>query len=314
MKNYIFIDGSYFIFYRFHSLLNWYKLSHQDTEDISISLKEPFNNEEFREKFESVFISKLREIPKKLNIENPEIYIGVDCKRENIWRVKHYPEYKATRGVYEEGKDPSKFFDFVYKNDLFVKAFDEKIKIIKNKDYNPIKIEYLKYDCLEADDCISLFVKRIIVADNLKDEDILEENQYLPHDEYEELREQLEKNKNYNITIITSDNDYLQLIENNNIQIYNACYKTITDNSMGHYKKDLLLKIIMGDKSDNIKPIFEKCGKKTAEKLINNKKLFNEKLKDIEIYKNYLLNKIMIDFDYIPPEIKEQFYKKYPES
>ena len=32
MTNYLFIDGSYFIFFRYFSVLNWYKLSHKGEE------------------------------------------------------------------------------------------------------------------------------------------------------------------------------------------------------------------------------------------------------------------------------------------
>ena len=50
--NYILIDGSYFIFYRYYALLAWWKLAKQD-ETIEI----PIDNEEFVEKFKKTSLS-----------------------------------------------------------------------------------------------------------------------------------------------------------------------------------------------------------------------------------------------------------------
>ena len=42
MSNYLFIDGSYFCFYRFHALLTWWKNAHRDEP-----LEDPFSLESF---------------------------------------------------------------------------------------------------------------------------------------------------------------------------------------------------------------------------------------------------------------------------
>lgn len=56
---YILIDGSYFVFYRVFALQIWWKNAkpHDD-------LTNPYENEEFLEKFESTFKSKIIEIKK----------------------------------------------------------------------------------------------------------------------------------------------------------------------------------------------------------------------------------------------------------
>ena len=59
--NFIIIDGSYFVFFRYYALLNWFKLAKKDEE-----MDDPFKNKTFVEKFRSTFISKMKEIPKKL--------------------------------------------------------------------------------------------------------------------------------------------------------------------------------------------------------------------------------------------------------
>ena len=40
MTNYILIDGSYFVFFRYHAILNWFRLSHPD-EDFTTADRHP---------------------------------------------------------------------------------------------------------------------------------------------------------------------------------------------------------------------------------------------------------------------------------
>ena len=65
MKNYILIDGSYFVFYRVFALQIWWKNAKPD-----IPLENPFTNEEFVEKFKSTFTSKIIELQNWLNLLN----------------------------------------------------------------------------------------------------------------------------------------------------------------------------------------------------------------------------------------------------
>ena len=45
---FIFIDGSYFCFYRYHSLLTWWKNAYPEEIDV---LQDPYQNPKFVEKF-----------------------------------------------------------------------------------------------------------------------------------------------------------------------------------------------------------------------------------------------------------------------
>jgi 5'-3' exonuclease len=270
IKHIVFVDTSYYTFYRFHSLINWYKLSHKD-----IVLEEPINEKEFVDKFRQTYVEKLKEIPKKLNIADEPFTIcfGKDCPRENIWRKTHFPEYKATRDDYSKVpqiKNPGPFFKIAYNEELYKEAFPKSTLY-----YHPN---------LEADDCIALLVKKIS-----------------------------ETYPNIKITIFTSDNDYLQLINNENIQILNMQYKSISNEktSFGNSKKDLLCKIITGDTSDNIQGIFKRCGRKTAIQYIDNMDLFQKQLEKENAFEKYKLNRLLIDFDMIPDELKNEFYTKY---
>ena len=266
VNNYILIDTSYFIFYRYYALINWWKMAKKDEPQ----LLDPFLSEEFVEKFKKTFIDKLYEIPKKLKIKkNDYIFIAaLDCPRKNIWRNDLFQDYKGTRE-----------YDDTFMGGPF---FEIGMQILKE-----LNITSLKFDRLEADDCVALTCKQI-----------LEKNSN------SEIQ-----NNSLKITIIASDMDYLQLL-NDNINIINLKYKSITEskNASTNAEYNLFCKIVMGDKSDNIPPIFKKCGIKTAEKYYYDKELFeNELSKSATSRELFERNKKIIDFNYIPQELVNSF-------
>jgi len=130
---------------------------------------------------------------------------------------------------------------------------------------------------LEADDCIALMVKKLRPYDG-------------------------------NIYIITSDCDYLQL-NASNIYLYDLAYKKLSESKSfsGDAEYDLKLKIIMGDKSDNISAIFPKCGPKTAKKCLEDPVLFQKKLAEPGVLEKYNLNETLVSFEKIPEELQAEF-------
>lgn len=257
-KTFIFIDGSYYCFYKYYSIMNWWKLAHPEEK-----LTDPINNPVFVEKFKKTFVETIQQIPKKLNVHKlehpPTIIVGKDCKRKNIWRNELYDKYKATRdNSTESGFMGGPFFKMAYEEELFQKAGAHQI---------------LYHPHLEADDCIALSVKQTL-------------NDY----------------PNCNIYIITSDNDYLQLIKEN-VNIYNVAFKNLK-------KTDVRLKIIMGDVSDNIPSVFPKCGIKTATKCIEDTEFFKKKMaNNPDYYKQYELNETLISFDKIPQNLAKEYHE-----
>jgi 5'-3' exonuclease len=136
---FIFVDGSYYCFYRYYALLNWWKNAHPET-----TLDDPYQNKNFVDKFKKTFVENLLAIPKKLKIQKPILVVGKDCKRENIWRMELFPKYKSNR--VQEGFMGGPFFKMVYEEELFEKGGAKAI---------------LKHPKLEADDCIALSVKHL---------------------------------------------------------------------------------------------------------------------------------------------------------
>ena len=144
---FIFVDGSYYCFYRYYALLQWWKNAFP--EEL---LEDPYQNEVFVEKFKKTFVDNLEQIPKKLKIHKdqnkPILIVGKDCKRENIWRNDIFPKYKATRtNGAEDGFMGGPFFKMAYEESLFQKGGAKAI---------------LKHPRLEADDCIALSVKYLV--------------------------------------------------------------------------------------------------------------------------------------------------------
>ena len=131
-----------------------------------------------------------------------------------------------------------------------------------------------------------------------------------------ELDKQLALTKNYirnkyvdaQIYIIANDHDYLQLLDEHT-EIVNFQNKYLKEGSkvFDEPQKNLFYKIVLGDKSDNINPIFKKCGPKTCEKYYENNELFLEALKKENAYEKYELNKKLVDFRELPDELVAKF-------
>ena len=291
-NNYILIDGSYYIFYRYYALNIWW--GHQAAipsvapalavgamppvelmieKNLSSvgALPPPLRPQaelpiEFIEKFKSTFISKIHDIDKKLKLKNTIKYVGKDCRRSDIWRTALYPDYKGTR----DSTTPflgAPLFEMVYDEHLYEKAGIKQL---------------LSYPSLEADDCIALTAKHLYATE-----------------------------PDAHIWIIASDMDYLQ-ITNDRIHLYDLKFKNICEKSSGDPACDLFCKIVAGDKSDNIPSVFKKCGIKTAQKYFKDRDLFLKKLAaDKEAQAVYKLNTTLVDFNCIPTELVEGYTQMY---
>jgi len=141
---FIFVDGSYYCFYRYFALQQWWKNAYPEE-----TLDDPIQNKKFVDKFRKTFVENLQQIPNKLKINKdpvkPIMIVGKDCKRENIWRNEIFNNYKSNRkNGPEDGFMGGPFFKMAYEEELFQKGG---AKVI------------LKHPRLEADDCIALSVK-----------------------------------------------------------------------------------------------------------------------------------------------------------
>ena len=265
--NYILIDTSYLVFYRYFALVQWWRQAHPDEE-----LADPGKNKEFCEKFVKQIVESVDNIKRSLRLhkntrQNPPVKVvfGRDCPRKNIWRNEYFEEYKATRERDDEFMG-GQFFSMVYRDRLLEKTGADLI-LYENK--------------LEADDCIA------ITANWIKSQ------HYRNGD------------PDYKIYIIANDMDYLQLWDER-CDIVNLQSKYLIEKKTSYRDgpKNLFVKIVLGDKSDNIKPIFKRCSPREAELLYHDIPAFERKIHEEDAYERLLLNKTIIDFDEIPEEFK----------
>jgi 5'-3' exonuclease len=138
IPTFVFIDGSYFIFYRYYALVQWWGLAKETP------IGNPIENEEFILKFKSTFKKSINDITKRLNLPiNSVFMLGKDCSRQSIWRNQLHPDYKQTR-IGDSNVGP--IFKMVYNENLFEEGGINTI---------------LEYPGLEADDCIALTTKYV---------------------------------------------------------------------------------------------------------------------------------------------------------
>ena len=281
--NFILLDTSYLIFYRYYALIQWWKHAKPDSEPLT----NPYENAEFVEKFCKMFIESIINIKKKLKLhktgtrvkkadkDKPPppphccVIAARDCPRQEIWRNELYSKYKEQR--YKDNSFMGgEFFKHVYNTDLLFKAGVDHI---------------FKFPNLEGDDLVA--ITKIWLRNKYPDAAIY---------------------------IIANDHDYLQLVDERTT-IMNLKFKNLYENPKIHKDpaKNLFYKVVLGDKSDNIEPVFKKCGPKTAEKYYEDHELFETALEKQEVRERYELNKKLVSFSEIPTNLVQLFIEKYQE-
>jgi len=192
------------------------------------------------------------------------------------WRYEIFKEYKANR--------KKQYGRYTLDKKAFVEAINEVFDFLHTYMTNMMVI---KVDNAEGDDIIAVGAKYIF------------------------------NKENYDITVVSTDKDMYQLLMNSNVRIYNprhSKYVEVLNPKMEHE-----IKLIIGDKnSDNIPGIKRMVGKVTAEKIIKSPdglegyiNSLPTKLEQETVSKNYELNTLLIDFDYIRQDIVDDIKKKY---
>ncbi len=145
----LFIDLSYFIFYRYYAILNWYsKYSALNDVKHDNDFSNITDDKVFMEKYMKTFESNILALLKKFKIKDSKHVIFFrDCCRQDIWRLKIFNEYKKNR-ITNKNMDSSIF----------------------EKTYSFLDNRYmcLHHPCLEADDIIATCVKNLKCNADLK--------------------------------------------------------------------------------------------------------------------------------------------------
>lgn len=115
--------------------------------------------------------------------------------------------------------------------------------------------------------------------------------------------------------LIASDHDFLQIDGVREFDLFGKEAKRELGGEEVGADDFLLGKILMGDKSDNIKQVFFKCGPKTALRLTKDKPALRNMLKeDQECARRFLLNKRIISFKEIPGDLSDRIEKVVNEA
>lgn len=272
MKKVILVDTSYMAFYRFFAVLRWYQFAHKDDYKKTQEIKnyDWANNKVFTQMYNKMFLESIEKIIKMKTMKESLLVFCCDSQRGTLWRKKIYPEYKEGRVDLSKKNNFKTVFKYTYKKLI--------PKIIKEKKYPTFMFKLNK---LEADDLIAIISKELI-----------------------------KMNKNIDITIISGDDDFTQLL-NKNIKIIDFKKKKFREMTQKESQQLLYQKILKGDCSDNIPTILIKNRKvlslqKRKELLENEKELETYLKENPELRDQYIINQKLIDFNYIPESITKR--------
>ena len=274
------IDLSYLIFYRYYAIITWFKNSHR--EETFPKDYQWYQNTEFMEKFDKLFLKRVHEIAKQYNISHQQYYFVQDCPSDTIWRKAFFPDYKEQRKVFYKSSSwqGGPVFKHVYQT-LLPKLIQE------------LKCHHYRIPKLEADDIIYLLREKFAA-----------EFTRLNPSGPETSAKSTAQNPQWRYVIITNDHDYLQLLDPHT-ELINLQKKLLRTKSCGDPLIDLEKKIIGGDSSDNIPKCFPRCGKKTLDKLARDPKLLEQWfLKKPGSRDSYQRNRRLIDFREIPEKYR----------
>jgi len=218
-----------------------------------------------------IVLNTLRNNIKKFKEYNEVV---ICCDSRNYWRKKYYKHYKSHRKEIRE------------KSALDWNLIFKTLNQIKQdlREYFPYKV--VEVDGAEADDVIAVLTSRHSMSES--------------------------------VLILSSDSDYKQLHQYKNVKQYNP--------TLGVYVKshdpvsELTEKVIKGDRGDNIPNILSNDDvflTKTRQKPITAKLLQSllnsgvESQLTEEQLLNYKRNRILIDFNFIPLDIKTNIIAEY---
>ena len=274
MDNIILVDTSFTVFYRFFASMRWFSMAHKDEMK---KIKEINNYDWYTNK---AFIEKYE----KMFLTSIEKMVKKKVfKKSRIIFCLDSPKKTLWRTEITDDYKGDRL-DMSIKHNFkttFKYTYDTMIPLlVSNNDH----IHSIKVPELEADDLVALSCKYI--------------------------REKLEGKTIY---LVSGDEDFLQL-GSDDLYFVNYKKKKLFQLTSEEAADKLRLKLICGDKSDNIKCIYNK-----EDKLSNKlKKQIKESKEELEKFlkenskarKNFKHNEKMIDFKKIPKKYHKTVFSK----
>ena len=324
----VLLDTGYVNFYSLYATECWFKMA---GDDVPTPENDWMECDMFREKYDKMYLNRFEKLFTKSNFRNLNSIMAskkcIEKKRNkeiqklenklsdiNI-KSKEAKAIKATikKTISEYNKTLRSFHkipfsQFVFAMDcprkyIWRQKFFSKYKANRDEIYKKSKWKGSGIFRHTIRELLPSLAKEhdmtILSEDTLESDDIIA----LVH---RHIRQEYPKK---NIIIVTNDYDMLQLLDGKTSMI-NLKGVDLQTKSFGDQRTDLLVKVLCGDPSDNIKSCFPKCGKKTALNLIRNPQKLEEKLNSNPSYREtFKFNMNLIDLKNIPNDLCDTFYK-----
>lgn len=145
-KPVLFVDGSYFIFYRYFATYNWFRLQDFDTASEDI-MADPT----FVAKYAKMFEKTIVDLIKKKGLSWDNAFFMADCPREEVFRNAMYDCYKQARETHAS-----------FNANVFEYTYNTLIPELQKK----YPLQVVQAPCLEADDLVAIFKKHVREQDN----------------------------------------------------------------------------------------------------------------------------------------------------
>lgn len=280
-KKYMIIDLSYMLYYKFSSTFTRYTYAFNSLpwDKTNIHKYDFSMDEEYIRFLEQSLYKTFNDLISKHKVRWENIILAKDCRRKNIWRKEIFKEYKENRDKTEEDQlgqpNYGSVFGYCYDNILPILCESKGCKLIEQN------------GC-EGDDIIAI------------------------------LSDYISNQNNSEIIICANDSDLSQLV-NNGSKIWDLKGQRVDEKVINKYGGDskniLKVKVLAGDKKDNVDQAIKRCGIGTALKLLDNSDLLKEKIKeDPSIVEKMKLNKRLLDLRAQPDILKENVIEKYVNS
>lgn len=257
-KSILLVDTSYWVYYRFFALRNWYKNANP-TIDTSSETFNWLEDKQFMAKYEKLFLDSLYTITVKYNVPMCNIVFCIDCPYKEIWRYELNADYKGTRLDTHKRNNFNSFDIFNVVKDVIIPKLQAKYKLSS-----------IMVSKCEADDVVGnlapfLESKLIHVSStsNSEQQVIIVNNNGDDNDDDNEKAEAVKFDKVTSSTlsipkvyILASDNDYIQICNDNIILIDGLGKQLCFEKKMKGGEHYLIRKILTGDVSDNIEACY----------------------------------------------------------
>lgn len=281
------IDASYFSYFILFGAVS--EFQKKEPELASIWIKDPelcdqknlpnlLNCEEFKSILKKLTMKRIETVDSiaRDNFQNElDMATGIDI----VFAMDDRVSYSFRKKLYPEYKAQralvKRSFQLQPLKDYIVNVLFKELEVEEKHGYKIVKVEGA-----EGDDVIATTLL------NLKDK-------YLAS------------------MLIASDHDFLQIDGVREFDLFGKEAKRDLGGEEVSAEDYLLGKILMGDKSDNIKQVFPKCGPKTALKWTKDRAALKTTLKESQdAASRYILNKKIISFKEIPSDLSSAILEK----